>query len=86
MTAPSVWFDADHCCAACGYPTAAHRDIRDHWVGCNGAERVFELRHRLAQQLAASLHQGHGQQQSQVRRLHAVQSDRVRTRATSGNR
>lgn len=64
--ASPVWFDAGvDTCVGCGFPTAAHRNQFDRWVGCDGAERVFELRHRLAQQLAASLYKTHQQVQRQ---------------------
>lgn len=87
MAAPSVWFDAgEEVCIACGCPVRMHYREDRRFGGCGFAERVLQLRNRLAQQLAASLHDGHRKDKSQVRRLHAVQSAGVRTRATSENR
>lgn len=62
--ASAVWFDAgEDVCVGCSYPTRWHFDQTKRWVGCNGAERVFQLRHRLAQQLASSIHQSNQERQ-----------------------
>lgn len=74
-SASAVWFDAGEDVAiCCGLPTRWHFNHTNRWCGCHGAQKVFELRHRLSEQLAASLDQCNREREFKGGRRHGAQS------------